>query len=89
MVLLLLALVAAVALIWVPPLLAGPTISCTVTDQASCDDMARAAVADSTRTFPIGALLPVTNVEILDSCGSYVVTRILGIASIAFNDFCE
>jgi hypothetical protein len=33
-----LALVAVVALLWVPPALAGPTVDCGPIDQATCDE---------------------------------------------------
>ena len=67
-----LALVALVAVIWVPPIVAGPTIDCGGWDEVTCADVVSWAPADASRNFPLGALMPITKIVVLGEC-SYAV----------------
>jgi hypothetical protein len=76
-----LALVALVALVWVPPALAGPTIECSGLSQAECGEEVPLAMKHAVAEVPYAGLLPITDVRLSasDGCGvSYVVTWLFG-----------
>ena len=75
-----LALVALLAVVCVPPALAGPAVECSGTSQAECDEavlvVVKEAIAGANHPIP----LPITGVRLsYDQCGlSYVVTWLFG-----------
>jgi hypothetical protein len=76
-----LALVALVALVWVPPALAGPAIDCGGLSQAECDESVPVVLRETAANVPYYSWLPVTSVRMLYTPGcplGYVVTFLFG-----------
>jgi hypothetical protein len=84
-----LVLVAIVAVVWIPPVVAGPSVDCGALSEAECAEAVSLVVADANRQFPPGVLMPVTRVE-WDSleCLSYQVTWLYVWGVSVFSDFC-
>lgn len=74
-------LVALLALVWVPPALAGPTVDCGGLSQEACDEAVPAVLKEARANVPYAALLPVTSVRLMDAPGcplGYNVTWLFG-----------
>jgi hypothetical protein len=75
-------LVVIVALVWVPPAVAGPTIDCGDFDEATCDELLRGVIAEAKEKLGMASLvLPMTSVSLsgTEDCLRYTVWLLFGI----------
>lgn len=80
-------LVALVALYWVPPLVAGPTVDCTQLVEGECDEAVALAIEQATAYHDPPIPMPVTSVSVQGStlCLSYQVAWLFWFGVVAYS----